>query len=453
MNGVSMRPTAPAPIHTVTELPGQITQQLRSPGGWLEDPVTAGVVLTLAVLVAAGWAALAWRWHRHGTRPRHPVPRRAGLSLVVLVLALVGGLLAVNSYAGYVPSLGALGELLTGSSSVGDAPKGTFVTHLDTKVPLGASYRHPARVTTVTIGAPALGVPALRTYVYLPAGYDDPANAKVRYPVVYLIHGYPGKSSDWLRAGSADQAMNLLTARRLVHPMIIVMPDANGGWLHDSECLNAVHGQQLETYLSQTVVATIDHAFRTRADRRYRAIGGMSSGAYCALNLGLHHLDTYSVILASEPYGTPGQRALDDLLAHDQALYEKNSPAAYLPRLAFTHPVAVFLDAGSDDRYTTSAANELARLLAARSQYVALRSAPGLGHTWREARAELPYSLVFADQHFGATGGAAAPYRRSRPTPVRARSGRRGTRTRAHSTGARSPAPGPAVPAGGPSPG
>jgi hypothetical protein len=38
-------------------------------------------------------------------------------------------------------------------------------------------------------------------------------------------------------------------------------------------------------------------------------------------------------------------------------------------------------------------------VLADRGQYVAIRLAPGLGHSWREARAELPYSLVFASQH------------------------------------------------------
>ena len=41
----------------------------------------------------------------------------------------------------------------------------------------------------------------------------------------------------------------------------------------------------------------------------------------------------------------------------------------------------------------------LAGELAARGQYVALRLAPGLHHSWREARAELPYCLVFASRH------------------------------------------------------
>jgi hypothetical protein len=61
--------------------------------------------------------------------------------------------------------------------------------------------------------------------------------------------------------------------------------------------------------------------------------------------------------------------------------------------------MAIFLDAGTDDPTTSLIASKLARVFAGKGQYVALRLAPGLGHTWREARAELPYSLVFASQH------------------------------------------------------
>jgi hypothetical protein len=125
----------------------------------------------------------------------------------------------------------------------------------------------------------------------------------------------------------------------------------------------------------------------------------MSSGAYCALNLGLRHLDTFSVILAAEPYTGPGLRAEATILGGSERLYKQNSPYYYLPTMRFTRPVSVFLDAGTDDRSTEGNAILLARVLAARGQYVALRLGPGQGHTWREARIELPYSLVFASRH------------------------------------------------------
>jgi hypothetical protein len=39
--------------------------------------------------------------------------------------------------------------------------------------------------------------------VYTPPGYKDPANAKTHYPVVYLLHGSPGKDHRALHYGRA----------------------------------------------------------------------------------------------------------------------------------------------------------------------------------------------------------------------------------------------------------
>jgi enterochelin esterase-like enzyme len=374
-------------------LPSAVTAQLRRPGP-LESRSVAVVVVGAGVVLAAGWTVAAVRWHRQGRVPAHRVARRFGLAGGTAALLVTGGLLAVNSVVGYVPTVGALGDLLFGRSpgQIGGTVQGLLGQRRS-----GGPWR--SRVVGLDIGAPSLDVPALTTYVYLPPGYDDPANARVRYPTVYLIHGYPGSAPDWLRAGRAQQAADLLQRQHLTGPMIMVFPNANGGWLRDSECLNAVGKQQIETYLTTTVVQTIDRTFRTIADRRARAIGGMSSGGYCSLNLGLRHQDVFSTILASEPYGDPGRNVLRSLLAGSPVLFRENSPSDYLPRMRFRYPMAVFLDAGTDDPDTSRAASRLAGVLAHRGQYVALRLARGLGHTWREARAELPYSLVFANQH------------------------------------------------------
>jgi enterochelin esterase-like enzyme len=404
----------PGAIHQVGTLPSGVVRQLRQPAP-LESPWLAGTVLGLAVTLIVVWTVLSVRRRRAGRRPRRPLLTRAALAAATALLTLAGAGLVVNSYVGYLPTAAALGHLLRGQPLVSAAPvdAGPVDAGPVDAGPLEAAAlaaRHPGRtrlsagprpvptagsqVVRLAIGARGLGVPPSPTYVYLPAGYTG---STLRYPVVYLIHGYPGQSSDWLVAGRAQQAADLLRRDGLTGPMIIVFPTADGGWLHDSECLDATGGgQQLETYLTGTVVSTIDRTFRTIPTRAARAIGGMSSGGYCALNLGLRHLDRYGVILASMPYGDPGRGAERTLLGGDLALVHANSPSWYLPRMAFPLPVAVFLDAGTDDEGTLYTARSLARTLADRGQYVALRLAPGLGHTWREARAELPYALVFA---------------------------------------------------------
>jgi S-formylglutathione hydrolase FrmB len=179
--------------------------------------------------------------------------------------------------------------------------------------------------------------------------------------------------------------------------MIVVAPDASGGWLHDSEMLNQVGGPQVATYLTRTVVDAVDGTYRTVPDRGARAIGGMSSGGYGALNLGLRYQGVFTVILSEMPYGDPGPVTWS-LLGGSHALWLANSPSRYIPTMVFQHPMAVDLIAGSRDR-TRGEAVRLARMLAARGQPAQDTIVPDANHTWRGARAELPYALAFASQH------------------------------------------------------
>jgi enterochelin esterase-like enzyme len=346
--------------------------------GPLESPWLA---VGLGALVPATMALVALSHHRHGRqaeRPRRRWLRRGALAAWLALLSVLAGLAGLNAYVGYAPTLPSLfGDLPIG---IGHGARG------------GGSS-----VVSLEIGAPSLGVPPSRCYVYLPPGYRSRAERGRRYPVVYLLHGYPGGPMDWFRAAQVRLTMDALLADRLVQPMILVAPDASGGWLHDSEMLNQVGGPQVESYLVGTVVHTVDRRFRTITDRAGRAVGGMSSGGYGALNLGLRHQDVFSVILSLMPYGTPGA-VTRTLLGGSHALWLANSPAAYIPAMAFRHPMAVELMAGDHDPQAKEAAR-LARMLRARGQDAVFSEVRGAGHTWRAARVEAPYVLAFASGH------------------------------------------------------
>jgi enterochelin esterase-like enzyme len=345
-------------------------------GGPLESPWLA---VAIAALLVASVAVVLWRWRRRrlaGVRPRHAGLRRLALGGWLAVLTLAGAAAGLNAYVGYVPTLPELFGFLPGQ----------------------AGGNRLSQVETFMVGDAALGVPPARVYVYLPPGYD--ANAPRRYPVVYLLHGYPGGPLDWFRAADVQEQMDALLRYRLVHPMLIVAPNASGGWLHDSEMLNQVGGPQVETYLTRTVVAAIDARYRTVRNRSGRAVGGMSSGGYGALNLGLRHQDVYSVILSMMPYGDPGPVA-STLLGGSHALWLANSPGHYIPTMKFHHPMAVFLTAGSRDSKLREA-RLLARMLTKRGQLAVVTEVAGAGHTWHGARAEIPYALAFASQHLTA---------------------------------------------------
>ena len=392
-------------IHPVDPLPRSVTA-VADRSGWLEDWRLAVGLLAVAAALAIGWTMLAVRARRAGRRPRHPVVRRVGRGGLTTVVTLVGVLAAVNSYAGYVPDV---------SSLVRQAPslvgvRGTGGSSVDTSV-LAGGGRYGPTLTSLTLSDPADRIPPGRTWVYLPAGYSDPINAHRRYPVVYLIHGWISSSYDWFGGGRAAQIAALLQREGLIQPMILVAPDASGGTLRDTECLDSTTGgPRIETFLTRTVVRAIDARFRAVNSRSDRAIGGLSAGGYCALNVGLHHQDEYGAILAMEAYGGPGDSAIRLMLGGNQVLGRENSPSDYVRTVPLRWRQAVFLGAASNDA-TRGDARQFGSILAVRGDYVSVSTATHYGHTWREGRAELPYAL-----HFASTALQSPPAAPSHPT-------------------------------------
>lgn len=287
-----------------------------------------------------------------------------------------------NAISGYVPSVNALAVQVASLTGGGTST--------------GSGGRSAAG--TVTISAPpALGITETQAWVYTPPGYDQ--HPSRRYPVAYLVHGSPGHAADWFAAGGIAHQMDVLIAAHLVRPMIVVAPDVNGAGLRDSECLNAVHGPQVETYLDEVVVPFVDHRYRTHANWQHRVVGGMSSGGYCALDQGLRHPDLYGSIIALEPYGDPGAGGRAALGAGDHAAFAAHSPSQYLPTMTFVHPVHVFLDEGSESAPSARAnMDALAAQLRARGQAVTTRLEEGHGHSWLEAAEGAPYGLIMASQ-------------------------------------------------------
>jgi enterochelin esterase-like enzyme len=391
---------AAVPKHTPTLAPGpalpeDVRRQLARTGS-LETPWVWTALAAVTVLAAAG---LVWWCRRRPLTGWRRWTRLVAGNLAVLLLATATGAAALNSYVGYFPSLHSFTAYLGGSDSAGLGGVGGLP---------GGGY--PSRIVVARLAAPELGIRPGRLYVYLPPGYDDPAEATRRYPVVYLVHGFPGRAADWFTAGQAGHAMDVLVGRHLVPPMILASPDASAGrGLYDSECLDAVGGPAEDTFLTGTVLAYLDSHYRTVPDRSGRAIGGMSSGGFCALNLGLRHTDRFSVILAMQPYGDPG-RAGYAHLAWRRPLMAANTPSVYIRTMRFLHRTAAMLDAAQDDPGGVVRARGLALDLAARGQQVAFRVEDGQSHTWHAARVGLPYMLDFAGAHLRVTNPIPSPH-------------------------------------------
>lgn len=374
-------PGLPTP-ETAVDLPPAVLAQLSYHSTWLLSwrfAIGLGILLVIFVTLAV--------WRRRRRRRAWPLTIGAVLAGVV---ALAAG---VNSFAGYVPN-GYAAHLLLVQLGVLD-PNAVEATATS------------GGLRGVHIPAPAdQRMPSSTTWVYTPPGYD-PAN---RYPVVYLIHGSPGTPADWLAAGNAARVMDAMVAEKLVPPMILVMPDVNGKGNTDTECLNSSKGgSQVEDYLNTTVVPWVDAHYSTVPDATHRAIGGMSSGGFCALDQGLRHQDTFSTILAIVAYAEPGDGG--HAVLNSQQEFDKYVVARYLPTLKVPRRLHVFIDVPGDtqDSIQGRESREVVAQLIARGDDVKYRVELEHGHTWSMARVSLPHALKFVAANLPQASSGSGP--------------------------------------------
>lgn len=122
----------------------------------------------------------------------------------------------------------------------------------------------------------------LPNLVILPDSYDSNSE---EYPVLYLLHGAGGNFKDWLKKVPA-------LANYVDHyDFIIVCPDGGvTSWYFDSPIDPTM---QYETYISQEVLSAVDATYRTKADRKGRAITGLSMGGHGAFYLAFRHQDIW----------------------------------------------------------------------------------------------------------------------------------------------------------------
>lgn len=108
--------------------------------------------------------------------------------------------------------------------------------------------------------------------IYLPPGYDAPANRERRYPVVYWLHGgRPGSETKGISvAPNLDEAMK----KGLVAPAIYVFPNGGAVSHYDYPQLKSLG----ETAFIKELIPHIDRTYRTIASREGRALEGFSQG-------------------------------------------------------------------------------------------------------------------------------------------------------------------------------
>jgi len=134
-----------------------------------------------------------------------------------------------------------------------------------------------------------------RAIVYTPPGYSK----KIKYPVMYLLHGIGGDEKEWLNGGKPQVIMDNLYALGKVQPMIIVMP--NGRAMKDDRAVGNIFDsakvQAFATFekdLLNDLIPFVEKKYNVYTDRENRAIAGLSMGGGQSLNFGLGNLDKFA---------------------------------------------------------------------------------------------------------------------------------------------------------------
>jgi enterochelin esterase-like enzyme len=249
-------------------------------------------------------------------------------------------------------------------------------------------------VEQIKVSSNALGGRSQSVYVYLPPGYRDHPNK--RYPVLYLLHGFPGRPLAFLLTVRMGVVEDELVARHRAQPLILAMPFGSTGTFTDKEWANGIGpGEGWATFVWRDVVRAIDSRYRTIATARARGIAGLSEGGYGAVNIALQHPHEFSLVESWSGY----ERAADNhsIFGRQLAGLAINSPLDRLHATARTlrraHTYFWFYS-GTDDPLRFENRDFALKLSAARiaHTYLELRG----GHNWALWRGQAARSYLVA---------------------------------------------------------
>ena len=192
-----------------------------------------------------------------------------------------------------------------------------------------------------TFNSEAMGTQR-RYGVVLPPGYNKKPNQ--RYPVIVLLHGGHGSERDFEDKAALTSVLHDLYRDRKLPPAIIITPDGSDNrgsspfW--DSQYYDGENGK-IATLIGSDLVNEVKTRYRSLNEPQFWAIGGLSSGGWGALNIGLRYPNQFHILFSHSGY-------FKDKSGAD------NSPQFFIQQipLEIRPQLRVYLDAGEeDDKY------------------------------------------------------------------------------------------------------
>ena len=178
-----------------------------------------------------------------------------------------------------------------------------------------------------------------RLTIYTPAGYET---SGMRYPVFYLLHGMGGDENAWSELGRATQILDNLIAQGKAEPMIVVMTNGNIaleaapgesslGYVPPTFQLPKTMEGSFETHFPE-VVKFVDKHYRTKANKKSRAIAGLSMGGFHSLHISKQYPDMFNYVGLFSAAIMPGKNVSSPVyedMEEKLALQFAKKPALY----------------------------------------------------------------------------------------------------------------------------
>ncbi|MBV9988160.1 MAG: esterase family protein [Chitinophagaceae bacterium] len=249
---------------------------------------------------------------------------------------------------------------------------------------------YAASVDTVAIYSAAMHK-NIKTVVIKPSSDNGE-----RLPVVYLLHGAFGSYSNWV--SRVPHIKELVDRYR----MIVVCPDGGfTSWYFDSP---VDPNYQYETFVGVEVPQYIDAHYNTIADRKGRAITGLSMGGHGGIFLGFRHADLYSACGSTSgalhvsviTRGYDVEKRLGDTAANKK--YWTDWSALNVVEHYPKDSLAITMDCGTEDMVLpmNRAMHEKMLRLKIPHDYT---ERPGQ-HNWAYWNISIDYQLLFFRNHF-----------------------------------------------------
>lgn len=377
--------------------------------------VSTGFVAGLAAVALTALAAtvflVSWlprrRLARTGRHAKDASGRRrillAVLPAVLVCQLLVTGLAAarINTSLRFANTLGEAVELASGSGSSTEATQlapvagpddggvedGTDATASATPDPAYVASLEPTteggNTFRTTFHGPSSDVTD-DVWFWTPRDYS-PTDSRT-YNVLVFLHGVPGTADGIVPDLDLGTQVQAAIDDGSLPPTIVAVPSLNADATQraDPDCADVVGHARVGTWIQQDVPRMIRATFPSvRADREGWALGGVSSGGFCAVWTTVTRSDVYSSAISLSGYDAPDVGGLTSPQLRDSNTL--STMVAGTPH----EPIGLWLMGADDDPLTLGAVTTLPAAVGGQDSAEVVRPAEG-GHSWTLWKAQTP---------------------------------------------------------------